>query len=100
MASERAPWPRVVIAALIPVATVTLVEMAVWGASLRWSLFYLAVFVSSWLGGFRSGVSSTVLCAAIMWWYFTPPQHSWVKSDVRYYLGAMIFLVMNVRRKA
>ena len=96
MASERAPWPRVVIAALIPVATVTLVEMAVWGASLRWSLFYLAVFVSSWLGGFRSGVSSTVLCAAIMWWYFTPPQHSWVKSDVRYYLGAMIFLVMGV----
>lgn len=96
MASERAPWPRVVIAALIPVATATLTEMAFWGASIRWSLFYLAVFVSSWIGGFRSGVSATLLCAAIMWWYFTPPHHSWVKSDVRYYFGATIFVVMGL----
>ena len=96
MASERASWLRVVIAVLVPVATATLTEMAFWGASLRWSLFYLAVFVSSWLGGFRSGVSATVLCAGIMWWYFTPPHHSWVKSEPRYYLGATIFLVMGV----
>jgi len=96
MASERASWPRVVIAVLVPVATATLTEVAFWSASIRWSLFYLAVFVSSWLGGFRSGVSATVLCAWIMWWYFTPPHHSLVKSDARYYLGAMIFLVMGV----
>ncbi|HEY2853937.1 MAG TPA: PAS domain-containing protein [Gemmatimonadaceae bacterium] len=96
MASERASWLRVIVAAVIPVATATATELVFWSASIRWSLFYLAVFVSSWLGGFRSGVAATVLCASIMWWYFTPPHYAWVKTDVRYYVGAGIFLVMGV----
>ena len=96
MASERASWLRVILAAVIPAATATATEIAFWSASVRWSLFYLAVFISSWLGGFRSGVTATVLCAGIMWWYFTPPRFAWVKTDPRYYLGASIFLVMGV----
>ena len=96
LAGERASWVRVVLAAVLPVLTAFLAETFFWSANVRWSLFYLAVFLSSWLGGFRSGVSATVLSTALMWWFFTPPRHELVKGDLRHYMAAFIFVVMGV----
>ena len=82
--------------ATLPPVTAMVVQSFFWLTMARWSLFYPAVFLSSWLGGYRSGIASTLLSTALLWWYVVPPSHSLVKSDPRTFLGAAIFVVMGV----
>ena len=55
LASMRASLARTLAAAVLPVAAAFGIELFYWAGDIRWSLFYIAVFFSSWLGGFASG---------------------------------------------
>jgi len=92
---DRASWARMLAAAFLPVAVAFALDALIWTSHIRWSLFYLGIFLSSWIGGFRSGLIATLLSAGILWWYFTPPMHQIIKDDPRDYLAAMLFVLMG-----
>ena len=94
-ASHRASWPRSLLAAALPTMAAFVVQSLYWVPGVRWSLFYPAVFIASWLGGFRSGIGATLLSTALLWWYFMPPEHTLFKTNPRYYLTAIIFIVLG-----
>ena len=94
-ANNRATWPRSLLAATIPPMVAFIIQSLYWLPAVRWSLFYPAVFLASWLGGFRSGIGATFLSTALLWFYFMPPEHSIFKRDPRFYLTAIIFIVLG-----
>ena len=94
-ATHRASWPRSLLAATIPVIAAFVIQSFYWLPGVRWSLFYPAVFLASWLGGFRSGIGATLLSTALLWWYFMPPEHAAFKTNPRYYLTAVIFIILG-----
>lgn len=94
--SGAASWLRVIAAATLPPISAFAAEYAFWTANIRWSLFYIAVFISSWLGGFRAGVGATFISTALMWWYFTPPRHHLIKHDSMPYFAALVFITMGI----
>jgi PAS domain S-box-containing protein len=96
VAHHRASWVRSLLAATLPPLAALIVQSFYSLPSVRWSLFYPAVFIASWLGGFRSGVGATLLSTALLWFYFMPPRHDLIKSDPRFYLTALIFIAMGV----
>ena len=96
VASHRASWVRSLLAASLPPLAALIVQSFYSLPSVRWSLFYPAVFIASWIGGFRSGVGATLLSTALLWYYFMQPRHTLIKTDPRYYLTAMIFVAMGI----
>lgn len=60
-----------------------------------WFAFYPAVFLSAWLGGFTSGLSSTILSTALCWYFFIPPERHFVKSDPKYLITMIFFFLMG-----
>ena len=72
---ERPAWQRVLIAIGIPL-TALAIEMLFLKSLTPWLLFTAAVFVSSWLGGLKSGIIATVLSTALVWWFLVPPETS------------------------
>ena len=94
--TERPSWIRMVLATVLPVAVAFILEFLFWSRDIRWSLFYIAIFIASWLGGFRSGLSATVLSTSLMWWFFTPPRHQLIKPNPRHYIAALAFLGIGV----
>src|SRR5690349_7841054 len=94
-ATHRASWPRSLLAATLPTMAAFLIQTFYWIPGVRWSLFYPAVFLASWLGGFRSGIGATMLSTALLWWYFMPPEHTLFKTNPRFYLTAIIFVVLG-----
>lgn len=89
-------WPRILLSGTIPPFLAFLLQQYFWLITTRWALFYPAVFISSWIGGYRSGVASTLVSISLLWWYFTPPEHTLIKHDARYYFGALVFIAMGV----
>src|SRR5437773_9382211 len=81
VANHRASWVRSLLAATLPPMAAFIVQSLYSLPAVRWSLFYPAVFLASWLGGFRSGVAATFLSTALLWFYFMPPPHSLLKTD-------------------
>ena len=67
--------------ALLPLATALFIEWAAPGivGEYRWSLFYPAAFLSSWVGGRWMGLLGTLLTTALVWWLFIPPEHALLK---------------------
>jgi len=63
--------------------------------SSRWSIFYPAVYVSAWYGGFAGGIGATLLSTALVWWYVIPPTHSIVKHSPKPLLATGIFILMG-----
>jgi PAS domain S-box-containing protein len=61
-----------------------------------WFLFYPAVFLSSWLGGFLPGLAASLLSVGLVWWDFMEPVHVVLKPRAAVYLNAAMFLVMGV----
>ncbi len=50
-----------------------------------WFLFYPAVFFSSWVGGLPGGLGATAVSTSLVWWFFIPPEHSFLKeSPIRF----------------
>ncbi len=61
--------------ALLPPLVALLFQWLLWPLiqPLAWFLFYPAVFISAWIGGFRSGILATFLSVAIVLAFFNPP---------------------------
>ena len=58
-------------------------------------MFNGAVIVSSWLGGLGAGIASTILSAALVWWFLVPPERALGAADPRYLLTVAIFLAIG-----
>ncbi len=61
-----------------------------------WFLFYPAVFISAWIGGRGIGLAATAVSTLLVWWFFVPPQHAFLKEDLRYLLPAGVFAATGV----
>jgi signal transduction histidine kinase len=62
----------------------------------QWLVFNGAVIVSSWLGGLKTGLASTVLSFVLVWWFFVPKPFTFGTSDPRFYLSGAVFLMIGV----
>src|SRR5689334_25012575 len=51
------------------------------GAGVPFILFYPAVALAAWFGGFWPGVLSTMLGGFTAWYIFIPPSFSWIVLD-------------------
>lgn len=97
--SVRAPsLIRLLLIAVLPPLVAGLVQWIFWGAiqPYAWFLFFPAVFISSWLGGLRLGLLSTVLSAALATWFFIPPQFSFVVETPMSLVSVGMFFLMGV----
>lgn len=59
-------------------------------------LFFVAVVVSAWIGGFRTGIYSTILSGLFAYAFFIEPLYSITWKDPYYLLGTGIFFVEGV----
>ena len=96
VARDRDSWLRTILATVFPTAAAFYAAFTLWTGGARWSLFYAGVFLSSWLGGFRSGVGTTLLSAGLAWWFFIWPRHTWIKADPGQYIAAALFIAVGI----
>ena len=94
-ACRRQGW-RVMLALLIPCLACA-VQWVFWPVfrPYVWFLFYPAVFFSAWFGGLRGGLPATVLAAALVVFFFVPPQLSFVGKDAQSFYSVIVFLFMG-----
>jgi PAS domain S-box-containing protein len=88
---------RSTLAALIPLGAAILQSLC-WPViqPFVWFLFYPAVFLSSWVGGFVPGLAASLLSVGLVWWQFMEPVHVLLKPRPAVYLNAAMFLAMGV----
>jgi len=60
-----------------------------------WFLFYPAVFFSARIGGLKAGIVSTLLSAAMVWFFFLPPVLSFAAKDSNAFFSVVIFIIMG-----
>ena len=89
---------RILLVATLPPLIAGTLQWIFWGAiqPYVWFLFFPAVFISSWLGGLRPGLLSTVLSAALATWFFIPPQFSFAVDTPMSLFSVGVFCVMGV----
>ena len=61
-----------------------------------WFLFYPAVVFSSWIGGLRAGLISTVISMTVVWWFFIPPQFTFMQKNPMALVSVVLFGLMGV----
>ncbi len=86
------------ILALAPVLIIFLVQLMIWPIirPYAWFLFILAVFLSAWIGGRWFGILATVVAALLIWYFFLPPERSFVNRNVGSVVAMLTFLGMGV----
>lgn len=84
-----------VFAAVVPPLLAFAIESAFWATIPRTLLFNAAVIVSSWIGGLESGVGSTVLSTALLY-YLMQPNPASGASEYRLFVTAGLFLAVGV----
>ena len=84
--------------ALLPPLVALAVQLLLWSLiqPYVWFLFYPAVFISSWIGGFRAGLGATALSTLIVLWFFVPPTHALLKGEPRAWFPTVVFVAMRV----
>ena len=84
--------------ALLPPLAALAVQLLLWSLiqPYVWFLFYPAVFISSWIGGFRAGLGATALSTLIVLWFFVPPTHALLKGEPRAWFPTVVFVAMGV----
>lgn len=90
--------PRALLTAIALPLAAFVVQSLLWSTLISpfaWFLFYPAIFMSSWLGGFSGGIAATLISAALVWWRFVPPEQTLVK-DPKYLLAAGVFIAMGL----
>jgi PAS domain S-box-containing protein len=60
-----------------------------------WFLFFPAIFFSARLGGFKGGLFSTVISAALVVFFFVPPELSWEVKNPYNLFSVVMFLIMG-----
>ena len=66
-----------------------------WIQPFVWFLFFPTVFFSARLGGYRGGLISTAFSAAIVWYFFVPPQLSWRIASPYHLWSVGLFLFVG-----
>ena len=95
-APPKVTWPRTLFSAVLPPVGAFGIQAMFSSFVPRWTLLYPAVFLSSWLGGFGSGVTATIMSAVVVWLYMIPPMGRVVKSDPRYLVATAVFILMGI----
>jgi signal transduction histidine kinase len=105
---DNAPWARGMnwlSAGLLPPLVALALQWGLWAMlqPLLWFLFYPAVFVSSWLGGLRSGALATLVSIAFVFGFFVTPAEldniasSLAFSTVAFFAMGILFAVFHER---
>ncbi len=86
------------ILAMLPPLVAFILQSMFWPAfrPYVWFLFYPAVFFSSWIGGLPSGLMATAISTALVWWFFIPPEYSFMMKNPQSFLTAAVFMGMGV----
>lgn len=93
---DRRAEIRFAIAVLLPfLALFVQWLMWPWISPFVWFLFFPAVFFSARLGGLWAGLIGTVLSVLIVWYFFIPPQLSWIVAQKANLYSVALFLVMG-----
>jgi PAS domain S-box-containing protein len=66
------------------------------GQGVPFILFYPAVAMAAWLGGFWPGVLCTVLSSFVSWYVFMPPYLSWTVLDTSAAAQLTIFILASL----
>ncbi len=79
--------------ALVPPLVTFVIEWAGWHLfrPYAWFLFIPAVTLSAWIGGLRGGVIATLVSTTLVWWFFLPPEFTFVK-EWRLLVPATVFV--------
>ena len=95
--SSRDTIQRLFVALLIPLVAFG-VQWVFWGAiqPYVWFLFFPAVFFSSRVGGMVGGLLATIISAALVTYYFIPPQFTFVKALPIHTVSVVLFLGMGL----
>src|SRR5262245_50703594 len=91
-----ANWLKSLCSATVPPLVAFIIESIFRPQMARWGLFYPAVFLSAWTGGFGSGVIATFISTAFVWWYFIPPEHTWLGKTPDNLVAAFVFVAMSI----
>lgn len=97
-ARRLSPLARYAIAVLAA-AVAALLRLALdplWGVKLPLILFFPAVMVSGWFGGFWPGIVTTLLSAVAADFFWIPPVYSLAMSDAGDVFGLLVFVVVGV----
>jgi diguanylate cyclase (GGDEF)-like protein/PAS domain S-box-containing protein len=91
------PRQRFVVALLPPFVALA-VQLALWSliTPYVWFLFFPAMFVSSWIGGRKTGLLATALAASIVWVVFVSPRGDLVKGSPRELFPVVVFGLMGL----
>ena len=97
MKAQNLPPLQLFLAMLPPLVALAL-QWVFWAAiqPYAWLLFFPAVFISSWIGGLIPGLASTVLSAALVNWFFIPPQFSFGVETPMSLVSIGMFIVMGI----
>jgi PAS domain S-box-containing protein len=81
---------------IFPFIALTLQSLLWWTVSpFSWFFFYPAVFFSSWVGGLKGGIVSTLISAALSWWFFIPTVNSFALENPNSIFSIILFVVMG-----
>lgn len=74
-----------------------LVQWQLWSfiSPFVWFLFYPAVFFSARIGGLKAGIVSTLLSAAMVWFFFMPTELSFKIEEPKSMFSVIVFVVMG-----
>lgn len=83
--------------AMLPPIVAFIIQWLFWSTiqPFAWLLFFPAVFISSWIGGLLPGLVSTLLSAALVSWFFIPPQFTFSDKTPMAYISVGLFCVMG-----
>jgi signal transduction histidine kinase/CheY-like chemotaxis protein len=70
------------------------------GARITFIIFYPAILVSAWCGGFPSGLLSTLLSALLITYFWLPPYGSFVIADAGEMFALALFIGTGVAMSA
>jgi PAS domain S-box-containing protein len=84
------------VTAFLPPLVAEGLEIVFNGTVAPWLFFNVAVLFSAWIGGLKSGLTTTLASVAIAWWFFNPPQRSIAAYDRRHLASAVVFVIIGV----
>jgi two-component system sensor histidine kinase EvgS len=84
--------------AMLPPVVAFILQWIFWSAiqPYAWFLFLPAVFISSWIGGLIPGLVSTFISTILVWWFFIPPQFSFIAKTPMSLVTIGVFIIMGV----
>ena len=95
--SFNKPWLRVAAAWLLPFG-VCLLQLLLWPyvSPSRWFLFYPVILFAPWIGGLIGGLGATAWSALLVWYFFLPPQQSWVVVEWSSLVSTSVFVICGI----